>query len=228
METVFITAGLLLATLIVVANYMVKGIGGMAKPLRQVGLFLLNKAPAGLIDLFSDKAGSGTKTWMRFGMAWFFMAALSMFLGIWHRYDPAALNSLSSVGWSYDDGSMLTDYTAIFFSTALNYLLIGAALVAVSRSSNGRLASEASASMVAVLLTASTTVVLLLPAVFSLIDVSNGAEVLETIQNISLLLLEQCFTLHFSSTSSSPSGSGSMTTCLLQPGSSYLLWLQRS
>ncbi|MBT5026228.1 MAG: hypothetical protein HON05_05670, partial [Euryarchaeota archaeon] len=59
METVFITAGLLLATLIVVANYMVKGIGGMAKPLRQVGLFLLNKAPAGLIDLFSDKAGSG-------------------------------------------------------------------------------------------------------------------------------------------------------------------------
>jgi len=33
METVFITAGLLLATLIVVANYMVKGIGGMAKPL---------------------------------------------------------------------------------------------------------------------------------------------------------------------------------------------------
>ena len=167
METVFITAGLLLATLIVVANYMVKGIGGMAKPLRQVGLFLLNKAPAGLIDLFNDKAGSGTKTWMRFGMAWFFMAALSMFLGIWHRYDPTALNSLSSVGWSYDDGSMLTDYTAIFFSTALNYLLIGAALIAVSRSSNGRLASEASASMVAVLLTASTTVVLLLPAVFS-------------------------------------------------------------
>jgi hypothetical protein len=147
METVFITAGLILVTLALVANYMVQGIGGMASPLRQVGLFLLNKAPAGLIDLFNDKAGSGIKTWMRFGMAWFFMAALGMFLGIWHRYDPTALNSLASVGWSYDDGSMLTDYTAIFFSTALNYLLIGAALVAVSRSSKGRLASEASASL---------------------------------------------------------------------------------
>ncbi|MDA8680867.1 hypothetical protein N9M45_04685, partial [Euryarchaeota archaeon] len=189
METVFITAGLLLVTLTLVANYMVQGIGGMASPLRQVGLFLLNKAPAGLIDLFNDKAGSGTKTWMRFGMAWFFMAALGMFLGIWHRYDPTALNSLASVGWSYDDGSMLTDYTAIFFSTALNYLLIGAALVAVSRSSKGRLASEASASMVAVLLTVSTIVVLLLPAVFSFINIDNGTEVLETIRNISMLLV---------------------------------------
>lgn len=189
METVFITGGLLLVTLTLVANYMVRGIGGMASPLRQVGLFLLNKAPAGLIDLFNDKAGSGTKTWMRFGMAWFFMAALGMFLGIWHRYDPTALNSLASVGWSYDDGSMLTDYTAIFFSTALNYLLIGAALVAVSRSSKGRLASEASASMVAVLLTVSTIAVLLLPAVFSFINVDNGTEVLETIRNISMLLV---------------------------------------
>ena len=82
METVFITAGLLLVTLTLVANYMVQGIGGMASPLRQVGLFLLNKAPAGLIDLFNDKAGSGTKTWMRFGMAWFFMAALGMFFKV--------------------------------------------------------------------------------------------------------------------------------------------------
>ncbi|MCH1422523.1 MAG: hypothetical protein L7U62_03400 [Candidatus Poseidoniaceae archaeon] len=189
METVFITAGLVAVTLGLVANYMVKGIGGMASPLRQIGLFLLNKAPAGLIDLFKDEAGSGVKTWMRFGMAWFFMAALGMFLGIWHRYDPSALNSLSSVGWSYDDGSMLTDYTAIFFSTALNYLLVGAALVAVSRSSRGRLASEASASMVAVLLTVSTVVTLLLPAVFSFITLDNEASVLEAIQNISLLLV---------------------------------------
>ena len=156
METVFIAAGLMVATLALVSNSMVKGIGGMSSSLRQVGMFLLNKAPAGLIDLFNDKPGSGTKTWLRFGMAWFFMACLGMFLGIWHRYDPTALNSLSSIGWSYDDGSMLTDYTAIFFSTALNYLLVGAALVAISRASRGRLASEASASMVAVLLTVST------------------------------------------------------------------------
>ena len=188
METVFIAAGLMVATLALVSNSMVKGIGGMSSSLRQVGMFLLNKAPAGLIDLFNDKPGSGTKTWLRFGMAWFFMACLGMFLGIWHRYDPTALNSLSSIGWSYDDGSMLTDYTAIFFSTALNYLLVGAALVAISRASRGRLASEASASMVAVLLTVSTIVTLLLPAIFSLIDIANEASVLENIQRLSMYL----------------------------------------
>ena len=189
METVFISAAFLLASLALVSNYMVQGIGGMASSLRQVGMFLLNKAPAGLIDLFNDKPGSGTKTWLRFGMAWFFMACLSMFLGIWHRYDPTALNSLSSIGWSYDDGSLLTDYTAIFFSTALNYLLIGAALVAISRASKGRLASESSASMVAVLLTVSTLVVLLLPAIFSFISIGNEASVLETLQNFSMFIV---------------------------------------
>ena len=186
METVFIATALMIVTLFLVSNSMVKGKGGMSSSLSQVGMFLLNKAPAGLIDLFNDKPGSGTKTWLRFGMAWFFMACLGMFLGIWHRYDPTALNSLSSIGWSYDDGSMLTDYTAIFFSTALNYLLVGAALVAISRASKGRLASEASASMVAVLLTVSTIATLLLPAILSFLDVANEASVLENLQHLSM------------------------------------------
>ncbi|MBT6845569.1 MAG: hypothetical protein HOA11_07460, partial [Euryarchaeota archaeon] len=86
METVFISAILLIASLVLVSNYMVKGVGGMTTSLRQVGMFLLNKAPAGLIDLFNDKPESGTKTWLRFGMAWLVMACISMFLGIWHRY----------------------------------------------------------------------------------------------------------------------------------------------
>jgi len=189
METVFISAILLIASLALVSNYMVKGVGGMTTSLRQVGMFLLNKAPAGLIDLFNDKPGSGTKTWLRFGMAWLIMACISMFLGIWHRYDPTALNSLSSIGWSYDDGSLLADYTAVFFSTALNYILIGAALVAVSRASKGRLASEASASMVAVLLTVSTIATLLLPVIFSFITIENEASVLEVFQNISTLVV---------------------------------------
>ncbi len=81
---------------------------------------------------------------------------------------------------------MLTDDTAIFYSTALNYLLVGAALVAISRASKGRLASEASASMVAVLLTVSTIATLLLPAILSFLDVANEASVLESLQNLSM------------------------------------------
>ena len=79
METVFITSGLLIAILFFTANYLVKGIGGMSAPLQQVGMFLLNKAPAGIIDLFSDEAGSGSKTWIRFGMVWFIFANFNSF-----------------------------------------------------------------------------------------------------------------------------------------------------
>jgi len=164
METVLIMSGLMVAILLITANYLVKGIGGMSAPLQQIGLFLLNKAPAGIIDLFSDEAGSGSKTWIRFGMFWFLLASIGAFLGLWHSYDGTALDSLASIGWSYDDGSMLTEYTNVFFFTALNYMLVGGALVAVARTANGRLASEKSASMVALLLTASTAAYLVLPA----------------------------------------------------------------
>ena len=35
--------------------YVQRGIGNMAEPMRQFGLFLLNKAPAGIVDLFNDQ-----------------------------------------------------------------------------------------------------------------------------------------------------------------------------
>ena len=189
METVLIMSGLLVATLLITANYLVKGIGGMSAPLQQVGLFLLNKAPAGIIDLFSDEAGSGSKTWIRFGMVWFLLASIGAFLGLWHSYDGAALDSLASIGWSYDDGSMLTDYTNVFFNTALNYMLVGGALVAVSRTAQGRLASEKSASMVALLLTASTAAYLVLPAILSFVTLDDEAALIENITNVSSLVV---------------------------------------
>jgi hypothetical protein len=189
METIFITSGLLVAALLLTANYLVKGIGGMSAPLQQIGMFLLNKAPAGIIDLFSDEAGSGSKTWIRFGMLWFILASISGFLGLWHSYDGTALNSLASIGWSYDDGSMLTEYTNVFFMTALNYMLIGGALVAVSRTAKGRLASEKSASMVALLLTVSTVAYLLLPALLSFVSLDNEAGIIDNVTNVSSLVL---------------------------------------
>ena len=189
METVFITSGLLIAILFFTANYLVKGIGGMSAPLQQVGMFLLNKAPAGIIDLFSDEAGSGSKTWIRFGMVWFIFAAISSFLGLWHSYDGTALDSLASIGWSYDDGSMLTEYTNVFFMTALNYMLVGGALVAVSRTAQGRLASEKSASMVALLLTVSTAAYLFLPVLLSFVTLDNEAGIIDTVTDVSSLVV---------------------------------------
>ena len=161
MEPVFISAALVLTSLIATSYFITNGLGTMGEPLRQFSLFLMNKAPVGLVDLFSDKPGSGSRTWMKFGSGWFLLASISGFLAIWHKYDPTALDSLASIGWSYDDGSALQDFTMASLKMAFIYLMVGGGMVAVSRSANNRMASEANASMVAVVYTALTVLSLI-------------------------------------------------------------------
>ena len=50
MEPVFISAAILLAILVIVSYYVTNGIGTMGAPMRQFALFLMNKAPVGLVD----------------------------------------------------------------------------------------------------------------------------------------------------------------------------------
>ena len=110
---------------------------------------------------------------MNFGMLWLVFAGLLGFLMGWHNYDPTALDSLASVGWSYDDGSALEAAALNFLSVALIYGLVGSAMVATARNGNGRLASEANASMVAVLLSALLIATYLLPFIFGFLDVDT-------------------------------------------------------
>tara|TARA_B100001778_G_scaffold333562_2_gene342411 strand:- start:722 stop:2923 length:2202 start_codon:yes stop_codon:yes gene_type:complete len=185
MEPVFISAALVLASLIATSYFITNGLGTMGEPLRQFSLFLMNKAPVGLVDLFSDKPGSGSRTWMKFGSGWFLLASISGFLAIWHKYDPTALDSLASIGWSYDDGSALQDFTMASLKMAFIYLMVGGGMVAVSRSANNRMASEANASMVAVVYTALTILsLILLPIVFSFITVSDEAGKLDLVSMV--------------------------------------------
>jgi len=174
MEPVFIASGILLAILVIVSYYVTNGIGTMGAPMRQFALFLMNKAPVGLVDLFKDEPGSGSRTWMKYGMGWFLLAVICGFIGIWHKYDPTALDSLASIGWSYDDGSALADFTSTVMGISFTYLLVGGCLVAVTRAANNRLASEANASMVAVLYTASMSFsLILIPIIFRFVEPSD-------------------------------------------------------
>ena len=185
MEAVFISTALVLGSLIATSYFITNGLGTMGEPLRQFSLFLMNKAPVGLVDLFKDKPGSGSRTWMKFGSGWFLLATISGFLGIWHKYDPTALDSLASIGWSYDDGSALEDFTIATLKIAFLYLMVGGGMVAVSRSANNRMASEANASMVAVVYTALTILsLILLPIVFSFITISDEAGKLALVSNL--------------------------------------------
>jgi hypothetical protein len=186
MEPIFISAGILLAALLVVSYYVTNGVGTMGVPLRQFALFLMNKAPVGLVDLFKDEPGSGSRTWMKFGTGWFILTVISSFIAIWHNYDPTALDSLASIGWSYDDGSALADFTSAVMLISFTYLLIGGCLVAVARAGNNRLASEASASMIAVLYTASLSFnLILIPIIFNFADIADA----ETIRDLISLMV---------------------------------------
>ncbi|MDB2569162.1 hypothetical protein N9X52_02250 [Candidatus Poseidonia alphae] len=181
MEIIFITGTLLIATLFFLSQTLARGAGGVGGALQQIGLFILRKNPPGLVDIFDDKDGSGSRTWMNFGMLWFVFAGILGFLAAWHNYDPRALDSLASIGWSYDDGSSLRDATQRLLGLALIYGLVGGGLIAVSRNGNGRLASEANASMVALLLTVVLIVSVLLPFIFGFLDVDTESFAVSTL-----------------------------------------------
>jgi len=169
MESIFIGIAITVTVMWLTANYTAKGIGSMSVAMRQFSLFFLNKAPAGLVDLFEDKPGSGARTWINFGMLWFVFSSICGFLGLWHHYDPTALDSLASIGWAYDNGDALTATTTKFLGVAVFSTLVGAGLVSISRSSNGKMASEASASLSAFLFTLTTIFAALLPSLLGLI-----------------------------------------------------------
>ncbi|MGB0312722.1 MAG: EF-hand domain-containing protein [Poseidonia sp.] len=99
----------------------------------------------------------------------------------WHTYDPTALDSLASVGWSYDDGSSLKDATLNFLSIALLYGLVGSGMVAAARNGNGRLASEANASMVALLLSVVLLATYILPFIFGFLDIDTSENPIRTV-----------------------------------------------
>ena len=181
MELIFIAGGVFLVLLLLLAQALSKGVGTVGGALKQVGLFVLQKNPPGLVDIFDDKDGSGSRTWMNFGMLWLVFATLLGFLLGWHTYDPTALDSLASVGWSYDDGSSLREASLNFLTIALLYGLVGSGMVATARNGNGRLASEANASMVALLLTAVLLATYILPFIFGFLDVDTSENPIRTI-----------------------------------------------
>ena len=162
MSEAFTTSAILLVTLLLFTHYMQRGFGGMSTPLRQFGMFLLTKAAGPASDLFQEREGSGAKTWMQTGVFWLVLAGIGGFLSAWHNYDPAALDSLSNIGWSYDDGSALHYFNEVAMTTAVFAILIGGSLVAHTRTTGSKLASEANASLIAMAWTAQVLVGLVL------------------------------------------------------------------
>jgi hypothetical protein len=174
MSSIILTAAALVVFLGLISHYTQKGLGEMSAPLRQFGMFLLEKAPGPAADMFQNKEGSGAKTWMQYGVFWLVCAGTGGFLASWHAYDPTALDSLSNWGWSWDDGSAMHYFNQVAMTTAVFSILLGGSMVAHSRATGSALASESNASLMAMVWTLQTMAVLLLPAIGSWLDFDFG------------------------------------------------------
>ena len=164
MQSIIIVGILFVGLLLAFSHYSTNGVGNLGAPLKDVGNWLLNKAPAGAVDLFEEKQGSGGRTWIGIGLLWFIAAAIGGFLQIFHNYDPTALDSLASLGWSYEDGSGLARYTSVTLHSGVLAMLIGGALIGLAKSHSTKLGSEANASLMAFLFTLLTLAGLLIPS----------------------------------------------------------------
>ena len=93
---------MLIIAMVMLAHFAQHGLGEMRRSIRQFTIFMLDKAPVGMVDLFSNKTGSASRNWMMFGAIWFTLAATIGFLKAWLLYDATALDSLASIGWEYN------------------------------------------------------------------------------------------------------------------------------
>ena len=123
-----------------------RGIGELGTSVRQVSHFMLERAPAGIVDLFSKESGSASRNWMMLGGIWFALAATLTFIDNWLVYDLQALDSV--FGSWYDSSEMLT---ATHIATVFGFLsmtFIGASFHIQSRLTGKPLASEAGATLI--------------------------------------------------------------------------------
>ena len=137
-----------------------RGIGEMGVTVRQVSLFMLERAPAGIVDLFSKEKGSASRNWMTLGGIWFVLAATLTFIDNWLVYDSQAFDSV--FGSWYDPTSMLSaTHTATVFGF-LSMTFIGASFHIQSKMTGKAMASEAGTTLIGLVWSTWTLILVLL------------------------------------------------------------------
>lgn len=164
----------LLLVMVLTAYWVSNGLADLRRPLRQLSTFLLDKAPAGIIDLFSKTKGSGSRTWLIFGAIWATLASTITFLTIWLTYDAKALDSFTSVGWSYNASVMESLSQQSLVWGFLGMTLIGAGLHINGRINGSGIGSEANASLMGFAWFGLTLVSMILPLAIEMKDLYFG------------------------------------------------------
>jgi cbb3-type cytochrome oxidase subunit 1 len=121
-----------------------RGMGSLGGSLRDMAFFSMEKAPVGLVDLFSKKKGSAATSWMTLGLIWMPIASTLTFLNLWLGYDSTAL--MSAFGDFDREKLSSAAYIATFWGF-LGMTLIGAGFHIQNRMLGSKISSEAGASM---------------------------------------------------------------------------------
>jgi hypothetical protein len=178
-----------------VVYFTSRGMGGMGPGLVQFGKFILDKAPVGVIDMFDSKEGNASKNWMLLGGLWFCFAAVLGFISTWLNYDSTALDSLGSVGWTYNEVLLnAATYNALFWG-AFSMIMIGASLTIIARLSETDLVCESNGSLMAFAWSGVTLLAIVLPifmditrAESSYLHIMYGGIVLFVLVNIMMTI----------------------------------------
>ncbi|HIK78269.1 MAG TPA: hypothetical protein EYG04_02580 [Candidatus Poseidoniales archaeon] len=178
-----------------VVYFTSRGMGGMGPGLVQFGKFILDKAPVGVIDMFDSKEGNASKNWMLLGGLWFCFAAVLGFISTWLNYDSTALDSLGSVGWTYNEVLLnAATYNALFWG-AFSMIMIGASLTIIARLSETDLVCESNGSLMAFAWSGVTLLAIVLPifmditrAESSFLHIMYGGIVLFVLINIMMTI----------------------------------------
>ena len=134
---------------------MQNGLGILNDVVKSMCRFALGKALGPAIDFVEGREGSASKTWMMHGLFWLILASLFTFEGLWLAYDPHALHSLSSWGYSPTSTSLL--YAAGFATLygAVGMLIISSSFHIIPKLADTELASEKNGTLVSYLWTLS-------------------------------------------------------------------------
>jgi len=120
----------LVGLLVLIAN---RGFGTATSGLRELALFVVEKAPGPLNDLFEEEEGLASRIWMMSGGVWLFVASSLAFIALWQEQNPDALKAFAGFGYSYDPQTMRQVVWTSMTMGAATMLLLGGAYHIVER-----------------------------------------------------------------------------------------------
>ena len=129
----FLAVGTYLTLVVLLVLVVNRGFGPATPGLRELALFLVEKAPGPLNDLFEEDEGLASRIWMMSGGVWLFVSSSFAFIALWQEQNPDALKAFAGFGYTYDLETMRQIVWTSMTMGAATMLLLGGVYHIVER-----------------------------------------------------------------------------------------------